>query len=553
MLRSPTRILRYAAAAAAAMLTAGLAACGGSVNVTGSGSGSSSGSSTITVVAGPTGPFVAGLNPFSTSDSAASEGMTSLVYEPLIMFNAIAPTQPPKPWLASKYAWSNGGRALTFTIPPGRTWSDGTPLTASDVAYTFSLLKKDPALNVNGISFTSASAPSKTTAVISFAAPAYTQLFNISKVLVVPQHIWSKVSDPVKDPNDAPIGSGPYLLKSIASQAMTFTANPHYWQHGLPKVKTVKVVDYTSQDAALNALSAGQIDWSTFYMSNPQQQFTGKDPAHNKLWLVPEGDWFLCPNNAVKPFSNPAVRKALAYSINRKAAIPEVEGGFYSPTYSPTGLRANQMQFMPSAFASQALSYDPAKVRSLLSSAGFTSSSPLKVSLLLPSEYTDWMSLGQLFVNEMKAAGIDATLNGVSVNAWTSDVATGRYQLSFCGLWSTSGPFNTYDTLLNSQFSAAVGKSAISNVVRWHDAKTDMLLNTYRSTDSAAAQTAAIKGLATIVAQQMPIIPLMSVSSFGQYSTKNFTGFPGPGNPYQTDAIISPWTEDVIVHLEPAK
>jgi hypothetical protein len=44
----------------------------------------------------------------------------------------------------------------------------------------------------------------------------------------------------------------------------------------------------------------------------------------------------------------------------------------------------------------------------------------------------------------------------------------------------------------------------------------------------------------------------MSVSSFGQYTTKEFTGFPSAENPYQTDAILNPWTEDVIVHLEPA-
>ena len=543
------RALRYAALAAAAMLTASLAACGGSVSVTG-GSGSASGSSVLTIVPGPTGPFVAGLSPFSASDSPATEGVTSLVYEPLIMYNAIKPTAPAKPWLASSYAWSNGGRKLTFTIPSGRNWTDGTPLTAGDVAYTFQLLKKNPALNINGINFTGASAPSKSTAVLTFAAPAYTQLFSISKVFIVPEHIWSKISKPQSYPNDHPVGSGPYLLSSITSQAMTFTRNPHYWQ-GLPKVKTVRVVDYTSQDGALNALSAGQIDWSTLYLSNPQAQFIGKDPAHNKLWLVPAGDWFLCPNNAVKPFSSTAVRQALAYSINRKTAIPEVEGGFYAPTFSSTGLRAGQLQYVPPALSSQTLSYNPAKVRQLLSSAGFTSSSPLKVSLMLPSEYTDWMSLGQLFVNEMKAAGINASLDGVSVNAWTANVADGNYQLTFCGLWSTSGPYNTYDTLLNSQFSAPVGKSAISNVVRWSSAKTDTLLNSYQSTDSAATQLTDIQSLATIVAQQAPIIPLMSVSSFGQYTTKNFTGFPDTANPYQTDSILNPWTEDVVLHLEP--
>jgi len=557
MFTHSSRTLRWAVLAAAGALTVSLAACSGSsVNVTGAGGGggggSPSGTGTLTVVSGPGGPFVAGLSPWSTSDSPASEGMTSLVYEPLIMYNAIKPTLAPKPWLASADAWSDSGRKLTFTIPSGREWSDGKPLTAADVAYTFNLMKKTPALNVNGVNFASATAPSATTAVLTFSAPAYTQLFAISKVFIVPQHVWSGISDPAKYANDAPVGSGPYLLKSITAQAMTFTKNPHYWQAGLPKVKTVQVVSYTSQNAALNALSAGQIDWSTLFLADPQAQFLGKDPAHNKLWLAPAGDWFMCPNTAQKPFSNAAVRRALAYSINRNTAIKEVEGQFYAPTTSPTGLRAGQLQYLPSAQTSAALSYDPAKVKQLLKSAGYTSSSPLKVSLLLPSDYTDWMSLGQLFVNEMKAAGIDATLDGVSSNAWTADVANGSYQLSFCGLWTTDGPYTTYNTLLNSSFSAPVGKSAISNVVRWDNSRTDSLLRSYQTTDSAATQKADVQGLASIVADQNPIIPLMSVSSFGQYTTKSYSGFPSAADPYQTDAILNPWTEDVILHLEPA-
>ena len=549
MPRTPKRVVRYTALAAAAAGLA-LSGCGSGTPAVSSGGTSSS---VLTVVSGPTGPFVNGLSPFSASDSPASMGMTSLVYEPLIMFNAIAPTQPPKPWLASSFAWSNGGKTLTFTIPSGRTWSDGKPLTAADVAFTFDLLKKDPATNIQGITFTSASAPSPTTAVLTFAGPAYTQLFAIGKVFIVPKHIWSSISTPQNFANPKPIGSGPYLLTASTSQEMTFTKNPHYWQAGLPKVQTVRVIDYTSQNAAINALSAGQIDWSTLYLANPSQQFTGSDPAHHKLWLVPAGDWFLCPNTAVKPFSNVAVRQALAYSIDRAKVIPQVEGQFYAPTSSPTGLRAGQQQFMPPALASASLSYDPAKVRKLLASAGFTASNPLKVSLMLPSPYTDWMSLGTLFVNEMKAAGIDATLDGVSANTWTSDVASGNYQVTFCGVWSTSGPYFTYNTLLNSHLGAPVGKSAISNVVRWNNHQTDALLSSFQSSGSASTQTKDVQGLATIIAQQMPIIPLMSVSSFGQYSTKNFTGFPGPGNAYQTDGILNPYTEDVIIHLVPAK
>ena len=55
------------------------------------------------------------------------------------------------PWLATSWAWSNGNKQLTFTIRPGVKWSDGKPMTAADVVYTFNLLKQDKALDLNAI------------------------------------------------------------------------------------------------------------------------------------------------------------------------------------------------------------------------------------------------------------------------------------------------------------------------------------------------------------------------------------------------------------------
>ena len=65
--------------------------------------------------------------------------MQSMTYEPLLVFNIMQPTQAPIPGLATSYAWSNGGKTLTFTIRSGVKCSDGTPITASDVAFTFNL------------------------------------------------------------------------------------------------------------------------------------------------------------------------------------------------------------------------------------------------------------------------------------------------------------------------------------------------------------------------------------------------------------------------------
>ena len=76
-----------------------------------------------------------------------------MIYEPLAMTNQIRPTDKADPWLATDWTWESNFTKVTFTLDDRAKWADGKPLTADDVAYTFELLKKHPALNGNGIPF----------------------------------------------------------------------------------------------------------------------------------------------------------------------------------------------------------------------------------------------------------------------------------------------------------------------------------------------------------------------------------------------------------------
>ena len=121
-------------------------------------------------------------------------GATGLIYEPLIQFDLAA---PPKyyPWLATKFAWSNGGKSITFTIRNGVKWNDGTPFTAADVAFTFNLVKKNTAINLAGLNISSVST-SGNTVTVSFPTAQYTNLENIAGTAILPQHIWASVGNP---------------------------------------------------------------------------------------------------------------------------------------------------------------------------------------------------------------------------------------------------------------------------------------------------------------------------------------------------------------------
>ena len=75
--------------------------------------------------------FTKNFNPYVSTSLGNSNNSTALTYEPLLMFNIMQPTQAPIPWLATAYAWSNGGKTITFTIRKGVKFSDGKPLTAA--------------------------------------------------------------------------------------------------------------------------------------------------------------------------------------------------------------------------------------------------------------------------------------------------------------------------------------------------------------------------------------------------------------------------------------
>src|SRR5215472_10532415 len=157
--------------------------------------------------------FTRSFNPYVSTSLGNSNGSTALVYEPLLMFNIMRPTQPPTPWLASSYAWSNGGKTLTFTIRRGVRFSDGKPLTAADVAFSFNLLKNNATLSPATPPPTpvSATAPNATTVVLTYSQPEYANLFLIGGMYIVPKHIWQHISNPATFADANPIGTGAYV------------------------------------------------------------------------------------------------------------------------------------------------------------------------------------------------------------------------------------------------------------------------------------------------------------------------------------------------------
>src|ERR1700685_4232945 len=136
------RLKAIAVIAAAGLLAA---ACGSSA---GSSSSSSSGPSGVLTISNESGAlWTCGFNPFNPSVNDLSFGP---VYEPLIFVDSLQNAKQTT-WLATGATWSNGNKVSTFTIRSGVKFSNGTPMSAADVAFTFNLLKKFPGLDINAV------------------------------------------------------------------------------------------------------------------------------------------------------------------------------------------------------------------------------------------------------------------------------------------------------------------------------------------------------------------------------------------------------------------
>jgi ABC-type dipeptide transport system, periplasmic component len=170
------------------------------------------------------------------------------------------PHSQPVPMLASgQPTWSNGGKTLTVPIRSGVKWSDGKPFTASDVAFTYNLVKKNPTLyTASAPLVTSATATSPTSVTLNFSSAQFANLFLIGQVYIVPQHVWGSVSNPVTYTDANPVGTGPYMLQTYSSHGFLLKQNPSYWNKSTVKVTAVDFPFYSSNANLVPPIASGR-------------------------------------------------------------------------------------------------------------------------------------------------------------------------------------------------------------------------------------------------------------------------------------------------------
>jgi peptide/nickel transport system substrate-binding protein len=556
-------------AAALALIAAG---CGGgtgdtsdnttpnAASSTGSGSGSATGTQALTIGM-PNGPVSNNSNPFLGTSAGAALGYTHAIYEPLMQYNDTDPAAKPVPWLATSIVWNKDYTSAKITARQGVKFSDGTPMTAADIAYSLQIRKDNAALNAEGFPYKSITT-SGNVVTVTFKTGQFVNQQKLDLIFVVPKHIWSKVKDPTKDLNQHPVGTGPYVFKSFSGQTVSLDKNTDYWGGSLA-VPKLQYTAYNGNPPQITALQTGASQWSWVFIPDYKNTYVAKDPAHNQVYY-PAGLGIdnLVLNTAKGPFKNVALRQAANMVLDREKASKIAESGLFPELTSVTAIATPAgSSFLAPQYKNKNYTVDVTGAKKTLTDAGYTysgsklmdpSGKAVAVTLQDPSGWSDYDTDLKLIATSFKSIGIDATVETPTVDAWTQNMNVGNFDASIH--WTDGGatPYQTYSSMFDPNYYQPLGKTATWDLGRYNNPEMKTYFDSYTSATTDAARQTALNKIQALYMKDMPALGVNQRPSAAEFSTKYYTGWPTADNSYADPQPTNSNISLVLKNLKPA-
>ena len=449
-----------------ALCAAGLSACGSGTGSSGGnapadeaggGDGQPGGSlgtgdrESVVVVMGPTSEPEAGFDP------AYGWGAGEHVHEPLIQSTLTVTTADLEIGydLATDMQVSEDGLTWTVDIRDDVKFTDGEPLTAEDVAFTYNTLRDTSSVN-DFTMLEEAVAVDGDTVEFHMSRPYSIWPYTMAIVGIVPEHAYGP------DYGQNPIGSGRYMLKQWdREQQVIFEANPDYYGEA-PKMKRVTVL-FMEEDAAFAAVMAGQADVAYTAAAYSDQTVDGYEllafeTVDNRGFNLPAIPSGITDEDGV-PLGNDFtsdvnVRRAINIGIDREEMIQNVLYGYGTAAYSVCTK-------MPWYNEASEVEYDPDETGRLLDEAGwimgedgFREKDGVRAGFPLMYSAGDSVrqALSEDTANQLRELGIDVTVEGVG---W--DVAYDRAQSTpMMWGWGAHTPmefYNIYHTAPGGEYA----------------------------------------------------------------------------------------------------
>ncbi|HEX7304865.1 ABC transporter substrate-binding protein [Lentzea sp.] len=395
-----------------------------------------------------------------------------------------------KPALATELpSASADGLKWTARLREDVTFSDGTPLTAKDVVFTYrSVLDKKVnstiASRFDAVADVVATDERTVEFTLSYPYAPFAQQLALG---IVPEAKLTGTDINSAPFNTAPVGTGPYTVAEWRKgDRMVLKANEKYWG-GAPAIKSVTVVFVPDDNARATRMAAGEFDGTVL---PPKLAATYRDRSGYRIVQNPSADYRGIGIPSELPFtSTPQVRRAINLGIDRQAMIDAVLAGSGKPASTPISPYLKDWYSADSAFP-----HDVAQAEKLLDEAGWRKGAdgkrakdgqPARLPVLYPAPDVLRKELALAAASDIAKLGIDAP-----VEATTFDIMLQRRKEA-AAIWGGGDPYDPDTaayTLLHSKYA---GQDGYVNMTLYRNSTVDSALDTARrSLDPAARKQA---------------------------------------------------------------
>ncbi|MFF4272269.1 ABC transporter substrate-binding protein [Streptomyces sp. NPDC001536] len=379
------------------------------------------------------------------------------------------------------------GRTYTYTLREGVEFSDGEPLTAADVVFTYETILDAKTNNtarseLNAVKEVRADGDDRVVFTLKYP---YAPFAARTVLPIVPEHIAGEQDPNTGAFNTEPVGTGPYVLADWRKgEKLTFKANPRYWG-GVPKVKTLTMAIVEDDDVRATRLRSGDLDGAVL---PPDLAAAFKDDADKKTYEAKSYDFrTVTLPTAGEVTGDRAIRQALDAAVDRETMVDKILDGAGRAAYGP--LPVDDPWFAKGIEHGQDLD----KARRLLDEAGWKAGGDgvrakdgrkASFTLLYPSGDKVRQDHALAYASDAKKAGIE-----VKAESATWEVIEPRMKddAVLAGGGSTGDPdFGLY-TLLHSSLAG----NGFNNMGRYDNPAVDEALDTgRRSRDEATRKKA---------------------------------------------------------------
>ncbi|MCC6455032.1 MAG: ABC transporter substrate-binding protein [Caldilineaceae bacterium] len=521
-------------------------------------------------------------NPYATGFTHQIGNNT--LWEPLYYYSAFADEFIP--WLATAYEYNDDFTELVINIREGVTWSDGTPFTANDVAFTFAMLKAQaPILQYSAevaAWVSEATAVDDLTVRIVFNEPKPRFMFSHlcfkfdTGIKIVPQHVYEGVEDMTgffgyDTDTGATVASGPYKIVSWTTQQKIMDLREDWWGATtgfaqLPQVERMVFIPYSDDTRMVQMVVNNEVD-STLDLrattigqavaQNPNViTHTGRELPYGYIDWWPTSMWF---NHADGPFTTKEMRWAVSYSINRQQMLDVALEGSGTLTELPFPRYAPLEPFFEAAkpllekYPTNEFNLD--KAAALMEGQGYAKDSAgfwAKDGERVPASISGWQvftDIGPVIAEQLRQAGFEAEFVTPADNGTRISDGTQKIWLNGHG-GSINDPFDTMD-MYTSKFYRPIGEPTSFNS-RFQNAEYDAILAQMAtmSKDDAAYMDLYLAAL-EIYLDNLIDAPIQQWMHRIPYNTTYWTGWPTQDDPYVNGAFWALTWPLILQHMTP--